>query len=361
MIAITDPYADPATINLYSDTQTRPTAEMLRAMAEAPVGDEQRFADPTTLALEARVAELLGHEAAVFLPSGTMCNQIAFRLHIGHAGDEMILERSTHPLTGEAGAAAVLSSAVIAPIDGAMGMFTGDQVRALVHPPGNRYAPCTRLVCVEQTTNRGGGRVWPLERIREVVAVAREHGLRAHLDGARLLNAVVASGVSARDYASQFDTAWIDFSKGLGAPVGAVLAGSVALIEEAWRYKQMWGGAMRQSGVLAAAALYALDNHVERLADDHANARALALGLAALDGVAIDPGTVETNMVFFDVPDASGLVAHAAERGVLLGAQGAHRIRAVTHRDVTREGVERAVAVVAEGLAAQLEVREAVR
>ena len=328
--------ADTDAINLLSDTQTRPTAPMRRAMAEAPVGDEQRFADPTTLALEARVAELLGHEAAVFLPSGTMCNEIAIRLHVGPAGDEVILERTTHPIIAEAGGPAVLSSAVLAPIDGTNGMFAPAQLEAMIRRPGDRYAPRSALVCVEQTTNMGGGRVWPLDAIRAVLEVAGRHGLRTHLDGARLMNAVVASGVPAREWASGFYTAWIDFSKGLGAPVGAVLAGSSALIDQAWRYKQMWGGALRQSGILAAAGLHALDHHVDRLAEDHANARVLAEQVAGVPGIGVDPEAVETNMVFLEVEDADRLVRALADHGVLMGAVGPRRVRAVTHLDVTR-------------------------
>ncbi len=268
------------TVNLFSDTQTRPTEGMRKAMYEAEVGDEQRLADPTTNALQERVAELLGHQAGLFLPTGTMCNEIAYRLHLGPGGDEVILDKTAHPLQFEAGGPASLSGAVMSPLDGDRGIFTAEQLEAAIRLPGDRYAPRSKLVSVEQTTNIGGGRVWPIETIRSVLGVARAHDLGAHLDGARLMNAVVASGVSAADQASGFDSAWIDFTKGLGAPIGAVLVGSRELIEEAWRYKQMWGGAMRQSGVVAAAGLYALDNHVERLADDHENARVLAEGLA---------------------------------------------------------------------------------
>ena len=239
-------------VNLYSDTQTRPTAAMRRAMAEAEVGDEQSFADPTVLAVCERVAELLGHEAAVFLPSGTMCNAIAFRLHIRPGGDEVILHRTAHPIIAEAGGPAAISGAVLCPVEGAGGMFDADTLRSRLRPV-DRYMPRSRLVSLEQTTNIAGGRVWPLEQMRSVVAAAREADMRAHLDGARLLNAVVASGVPAHEYAGLFDTAWLDFTKGLGAPVGAVLAGSRELIDEAWRYKQMWGGAMRQAGIVAAA------------------------------------------------------------------------------------------------------------
>ena len=272
-----------AFVNLYSDTQTRPTAAMRAAIAGAEVGDEQRAADPTTRALEERVAALLGHEAAVFLPSGTMCNEIAIRLHIRPGGERMFIGRDTHTLIAEAGGPAQLSGAVITEVDGDSGMFTPEALEQAIHGsgPGGRYGPRERLVSVEQTTNMGGGRVWPLEQVRAVLEVARAAGLSTHLDGARLMNAVVASGVDAADWAGGFDSAWLDFTKGLGAPVGACLAGSAAFIEEAWRWKQMLGGAMRQSGIVAAAGLYALDHHVERLADDHARARRLAEGLAA--------------------------------------------------------------------------------
>src|SRR3954464_9142654 len=261
-------------VNLYSDTQPRPTPEMREAIARAEVGDEQRRADPTVLALEERVAALLGHEAAVFLPSGTMCNEIAIRLHIRPGGDEILLGHDTHPLRFEGGAPAALSGAVMTIVDGDASMFTPEALDAAIraHPAGDRYAPRPRLVCVEQPTNMGGGRVWPLAPVGGGLDVAREHGLRAHLDGARLMNAAVASGVDAADWARGFDSAWLDFTKGLGAPVGACLAGSAALIAEAWRWKQMLGGAMRQSGIVAGAGLHALAHHLQRLAHDHARA-----------------------------------------------------------------------------------------
>jgi threonine aldolase len=342
----------PPVVNLYSDTQTRPTAAMRRAMAEAEVGDEQRFDDPTVTALCERVAELLGHEAAVFLPSGTMCNAISMRLHVRPGGDEVILHRFAHPLRFEAGGPADMAGAVMHPVDGDAGMFDAGTVRAALRPAGDRYAPRSRLVCVEQTTNIAGGRVWPLEQVRSVIGVAREHGLRLHLDGARLMNAVVASGVAADEWARRFDTAWIDFTKGLGAPVGAVLAGSAELIDEAWRYKQMWGGAMRQAGIVAAGALYALDHHVERLADDHANARALADGLAELPGVELDPSTVETNIVVFSVPDAPAFAAALGREGVIVGPLDAHTVRAVTHLDVSADDVATALRAARDALAA---------
>ncbi len=326
-------------VNLHSDTQTQPTAEMRAVMAAAEVGDEQRGQDPTTAELERRVAELLGHEAAVFLPSGTMCNEIALRLHIRGGGDELILDRTAHPIVAEAGGPAALAGAMIGPLDGDGGIFTASQLEAALHVDGDRYAPRSRAVSVEQTTNMGGGRVWSPQQIEDVVGVARSNGLRAHLDGARLMNAVVASGVAAADYASAFDTAWLDFSKGLGAPVGAVLAASRELIDEAWRYKQMMGGALRQSGILAAGCIYALDHHVERLAEDHANARALAEGLAELPGVEIDPETVETNIVIFEVPDAA-LLAERLAGEVDVRALDLTRMRAVTHLDVDREQID---------------------
>jgi threonine aldolase len=325
-------------INLYSDTQTRPTEAMRKAIASAEVADEQRLADPTTNRLQERVAELLGQEAALFLPTGTMCNQISFRLHARPGGDELILDRTAHPIIAEAGGPAQNSQLMIHALDGEGGIFTAGQVEAALRDPGNRYLPRSRVVSVEQTTNMGGGRVWPLERVREVLGVAREHGLRAHMDGARLMNAVVASGTSAADFAGGFDTAWLDFTKGLGAPVGAVLAGSSELMAEAWRWKQQMGGAFRQSGIVAAGCLHALDNHVERLAEDHENARILAAGLSELGCEVITP---ETNIVIFAAPD--GFVQSMAERGVELSDTPDGRVRAVTHLDVDREGVESAL------------------
>ena len=328
-------------VNLYSDTQTRPTEGMRAAIASAEVADEQRGLDPTVNALQDRVAGLLGHEAALFLPTGTMCNEIAFRLHIRAAGDEILCDRLAHPIIAEGGGPAALAGAMLNPIDGDGGVFSAEQLEAAVRPE-SRYMPRSRLVSVEQTTNISGGRVWPLETMRGVLETARRHGLRTHLDGARLLNAVAASGVPAADWADGFDTAWIDFSKGLGAPVGAVLAGSEELIEEAWRWKQMTGGAMRQAGIVAAGCVYALDHHVDRLSEDHENARRLAEGLAEIDGIEIDPATVETNIVLFDVEDGPALVQRIADR-VELQAVGPKRVRAVTHLDVDGDGIDRAL------------------
>jgi threonine aldolase len=322
---------------------------MRAAIAAAQVGDEQRGRDPTTRALEERVAALLGQEAAVFLPSGTMCNEIALLLHIRPGGDELIADRTAHPINSEAGGPAALAGAMVRTLVGENGIFTAAQLEGALRTPGNRYMPRSRLAWIEQTTNMGGGRVWPPQTIDEVLATATRHGLRTHLDGARLLNAVVASGAPASEYAGGFDTAWIDFTKGLGAPVGAVLAGSAELIGEAWRHKQMLGGALRQSGIVAAACLYALEYHVERLAEDHEHARLLAEGLAALPGVGIDPTAVQTNIVIFEVPDAPALVREVAD-DVELQAVDARRVRAVTHLDIGRADIDRALAVLGQAL-----------
>ncbi len=337
-------------VNLFSDTQTRPTDAMRRAMAAAEVGDEQRFEDPTVIALCERVAELLGCEAAVFLPSGTMCNVIALRLHIRPGGDAVLLHPDSHPVRFEGGGPAALAGAMVVPVPGARGMFGADALEAALSAPGDRYAPRSRLVCVEQTTNVAGGRVWPREQLRAVVALARARSLRLHLDGARLMNAVVASGIPAADWAAGFDSAWIDFTKGLGAPVGACLAGSASFVEEAWRHKQMLGGAMRQAGIVAAGALHALDFHVDRLAEDHANARRLADGLAEVPGVALDPASVETNIVVFEVDDAPRLCARLAAQGVVMGAFGPRTVRAVTHLDVGVDEIDVAIGAVRDAL-----------
>jgi threonine aldolase len=331
-------------VNLHSDTQTRPSPGMRQAIANAEVADEQRGLDPTVNALQERVAELLGQEAALFLPSGTMCNQIAIRIHT-RPGDTVILERFSHPIIAEAGGPAAHSGVMMHPLDGAGGMFTAEQVEAALPSRKDRYTAHPSLVCVEQSTNYGGGRVWPLSQIRSVLAVASENGLRTHLDGARLMNAVVASGVSAADYAGGFTTAWLDFTKGLGAPVGACLSGPADAIEEAWRFKQMMGGALRQAGIVAAAGLYALDHNVERLAEDHENARVLAEGLAELPGATIDPSKVETNIVIFEVADPSAVLEGLRSEGVEMTQMGPGRIRAVTHLDVDRAGIERALDV----------------
>ena len=332
----------PIAVDLYSDTLTKPTPDMRRFMCEAEVGDEQKGEDPTVNQLQDMVAELLGKEAAVFLPSGTMCNEIALRVHC-RPGEEFLAHRTAHPIHFETGGPAALAGVNVNVLDGARGQYDADAVAAAIRPD-SRYMPKSRLLWVEQTSNLGGGSVWPLARIAAVTAVARRRGLRTHMDGARLMNAVVASGVEAREFAAPFDSAWIDFTKGLGAPVGAALAGSREFIAEAWRCKQQMGGAMRQAGIIAAAGVYALRHHVKRLAEDHANAKRLAEGLAALPGVVVDPSTVDTNLVFFDVAgEADKVVAALLARGVRMGAMGPRTIRAVTHLDVSAAQIERAL------------------
>ena len=335
-------------IDLYSDTQTRPSDAMRKAMAEAPVGDEQRGEDPTVNRLCIMVAELLGKEAAIFLPSGTMCNEIAILVHCNH-GDEIIADQTAHIINAEGGGPAAFAGAMLRSLDGARGIYSADQVEAAVRDDG-RYSPNSRLVVVEQTSNFGGGTIWPLATIEAVGEVARRHDLAYHMDGARLFNAVVGSGVTALDYAAPFDSLWVDLSKGLGCPVGAVLAGSKSFIDKAWRWKQRMGGAMRQAGIIAAAGVYALEHHVERLAEDHANARLFADLIAAAPGVELEPETVETNIVFFDVAGTGRMAAEFAEglagHGVRIGAMGDTQLRAVTHLDVNRAQVEEAAEAV---------------
>jgi threonine aldolase len=335
-------------IDLFSDTKTKPTAEMRRFMMAAEVGDEQKDEDPTVLRLCAMVAELLGKESAMFLPSGTMCNEIAIHVHC-RPGEEVICDETAHIVISEAGGPAALSGVMVNPIRGTRGIYTADQLRAAVRRE-SRYAPRSRLVEVEQTSNLGGGSVWPLATIEDVAKTARSLGLKLHMDGARLFNAVVKSGVSAKAYAEPFDTVWVDFTKGLGAPVGAALAGPRDFIRQAWRYKQQWGGAMRQAGIIAAAGIYALEHHVERLGLDHENAQRLARGLASLPGIDIDPKRVETNLVFFNLKPDSGwsapdLARAVKEQGIEIGAFGPTLIRAVTHLDVSREDIDTALAV----------------
>jgi threonine aldolase len=340
-------------IDLSSDTQTRPSAAMRSYMAEAEVGDEQYGEDPTVNRLEQMVAELLGKEAAVFLPSGTMCNEIALRVHC-RPGEEVLMHPTAHPLHFESGGPGALAGVMARPVDGPRGQYDAPALEASIRPPF-RHVPRSRLVWVEQTSNLGGGSIWPLERIRAVTDVAHRHDLATHLDGARLMNAVVASGVAASEWAAPFDSAWVDLTKGLGAPVGAVLAGSRAFIDEAWRLKQQMGGAMRQAGIIAAGGVYALEHNVARLADDHANARRLALGLAELPGITLDPSTVETNIVYLDLTgplDGAAFIALLRARGVRMTALEPRRVRAVTHLDVSTAQIERTLAIAREVIAA---------
>lgn len=329
-------------IDFRSDTQTRPSAGMRDAMANAPVGDEQLREDPTTNRLLERVCETLGKEAAIFVPSATMANQIAFAV-LADGGEELIGHGLSHPFLYEAGGSSYLSRIMLHALDGPRGMFTAEALQAAIRPRGNYHLSRSRILLVENTTNRGGGGVWPLDQMKSVCAVAEREGLARHLDGARLMHAVVAGGIPASQIASHFDTVTLCFSKGLGAPVGACLAGSAEEIEAAWRFKHMFGGAMRQSGIIAAAALYALEFNVERLAEDHARARRLAEGLAQLPHLKLEPREVETNIINVAVDEALGtapaFAATMAEKGVDFFAMTPQSCRLVTHMDVSDEDI----------------------
>jgi len=317
---------------------------MRRVMAEAEVGDDVLGDDPTVIRLQERVAQIMGKEAACYVPSGSMANQVSIRAQC-EPGDEVIAHSDSHIINYETGAPAALSGVMIRTPTGERGLFDADQVEALARPDSVHF-PHSKLVVVENTQNRGGGAVWPLEQAKRVAAKAHELGLRAHLDGARLWNACAATGHAPADYAKHFDTISCCFSKGLGAPVGSAVAGDKATIARVFRFRKMFGGAMRQSGILAAAALYALDNHRERLVEDHQNAALLAAGVREMPGVSI-PMAVETNMVFMDVERRLGTAAEVCQKlkgmGVLALPTLPQRIRFVCHLDVTREMVERAV------------------
>jgi threonine aldolase len=344
------PNAPPVRINLYSDTQTRPTAAMKDAMMRAEVGDEQHGDDPTVHALCDRMAALMGKEAAVFLPSGTMCNVAAILTHC-RSGDEVLAHETSHILHSEGGAHAAFTGVQILPLRGPRGMFTAEDVRAAIRPR-TRHAPPQRLLEVEQTANIGGGAVWPLEQLNAVVAVAREQGWSTHMDGARLMNACVAAAIPPAAMVAGFDSVWLDFTKGLGAPLGAALCGSREFIGQAWRWKQRLGGAMRQAGICAAACLHALDHHVDRLAEDHANARALARGLRRIPGLVVEEP--DTNLVFFDVRGTGTSGTELQERlrmqGIAVSGLGG-RLRACTHLDVSAPMIEEAVGVIRDTLA----------
>jgi len=332
-------------IDLRSDTVTKPTAAMRAVMAGADVGDDVYGEDPTVNRLQETAARLLGMEAALFVPTGTMANQIAVRSQTHH-GDVVLAGRDAHVLRYESGAAAALSGVQVKTL-GEDGTFTKDDVAAAVPPRDAHNAPAT-LVALENTHNAAGGSVWPLERFKAVAATARERGLRVHLDGARLFNAVVATGIPAARWAGACDTVSFCFSKGLGAPVGSILCGDAATIERAHRFRKMFGGGMRQAGILAAAALYALEHHVDRLADDHANARRLAEGLTAL-GIEVAPAP-ETNIVLFHCERDTELARALRERGVLVNLMRRGTFRAVTHLDVDRAAIDDALTRIADAL-----------
>ncbi|MGI4953369.1 MAG: threonine aldolase family protein [Janthinobacterium lividum] len=338
----------PVRVNLYSDTQTRPSHAMKMAMVEAELGDEQSGSDPTINALCSRMAALLGKEAAVFMPTGTMCNEVAILTQC-RPGDEILAHHTAHILSSEGGAPWALAGAQVTGLPGESGMFGLEALEAAARS-SSRYSPPQRMVEVEQTANLGGGAVWSTRALNEVADWAHARGMVTHMDGARLMNAVVASGESAAAMAAGYDTVWLDFTKGLGAPVGAVLAGTEEFIGQAWRWKQRVGGAFRQGGIVAAACLYALDHNIERLAEDHAHARALARAVSQIPGLVAE--TPATNLVYFDT-SGSGMtadqVAHAARgHGVLISVMGTHRCRACTHLDVDAAGIAEAVAVLRE-------------
>lgn len=337
-------------IDLRSDTVTQPTSAMREAMARAEVGDDVYGDDPTVRELEARTAAILGKEAAVYMPTGTMTNQVALRTHT-EAGDEILAESSAHIFMNEAGAPAGLSGILVRPIQGEHGIFTAAQLQQslrVLHRfnPSTIAAP-TRLVCLENTHNGGGGTIWPLTTTREVAEVARTHGLRLHLDGARLWHASAATGIPEADYAAAFDTVSVCFSKGLGAPVGSALAGSSALIERARRFKQMFGGGFRQAGIIAAGALHALEHHRAALSKDHERAARLAAGLSKLPGIELDTARVQTNIIRFRLRNRSAfeLVERCHAEGVYLLPAGKSAARAVVHREIDDDAIETALSV----------------
>ena len=343
-------------VDLRSDTVTRPTAAMWDAMRAAELGDDVLGDEPTVARLERAIADLLGKEAAVFVPSGTMANQLAIRTACG-PGDEIVAHEDSHIIHYETGAPAALAGAMVRTVRGAGGLFTADDVRAAVRTP-NVHHPVSRMLVVENTQNRGGGTVWPVAQFAACADAARAAGMHVHVDGARLFNAAVAGGYAARDFVAHADTVSVCFSKGLGCPVGSALAGPAAFLERARRFRKMFGGGMRQSGLLAAAAIFALDHHVARLADDHRHARALAAGIAAMPGLSPDfaPEETPSNMVFFAVDPSLGTAQALCERlaahGVRMIALDPQRVRAVTHLDVDAAGISRSLEALRTAVAA---------
>ena len=331
-------------IDLRSDTVTRPTVGMRAAMNAAELGDDVFREDPTVNRLEERVAEMLGKEAALYVPSGTMSNQIAIKVHT-QPGDELLCEANNHIYLYEAGGPAVLSGVTCHTIDGDHGILDVTQLDGKVRPI-NDHSVRTKLVCLENTHNRGGGRVYPLEKVQAIGEWARQNGLLMHLDGARLWNAIVATGVGATTWAAEFDTVSVCFSKGLGAPVGSALVGPRDFIAKARRIRKLFGGGMRQCGVIAAAALYGLDHHIDRLAEDHRNAQVVAEAIADTPGLRLDPPEVDTNLIWFTVEPSRGTAREVAEalrqRGVLVHLAGPQTLRACTHLDVSSAQAERA-------------------
>ena len=329
-------------IDLRSDTVTKPTSAMRKAMAGAEVGDDVFGEDPTVNALQRKVAKILGKEASIFVPSGTMANQLAIKSHT-QPGDEVIIEATSHPYNFEGGASAALSGIQFYCLKGIRGILDASQIEETIRPDDHHF-PVTRLICLENTHNRGGGAIYPVEKIAEISRLAKSKSLLLHLDGARLWNASVATGIKPHKYAQWADSVSVCLSKGLGAPIGSLVAGTKTFIDRVHRFRKMFGGGMRQVGILAAAGIYALDHHIERLKEDHQNAKRLALGLKEIKGVAIDPEHVETNIVIFDIAE-TGMTAtqvrdEMKKKGVLIHSLGKTQIRLVTHLDVSSENIE---------------------
>jgi threonine aldolase len=351
----------PMPIDMRSDTVTRPTPAMREVIARAEVGDDMWGEDPTVNELERRVAEMLGKEAAVFASSGTQSNQLGVWAHC-RAGDELLIHEYGHIANYEGGAPAVLHGVSCRMISGAGGMFDVSDLEAVLHPIDQHFSQ-TRLVCFENTTNKGGGRVWKREHLQRVANKAHELGLKTHLDGARLFNACVAGRYTPAEICAEMDTVSLCFSKGLGCPMGSMLVGEADEIAQARRGRKIFGGALRQAGMMAASALYALEHHLERLADDHENARRFAERISEIPGIKIDPASVESNLVFFELDRSTGtgdqLIGALAQRDVLMLALGPQRIRACTHLDVTREQVEQAADAITEALERGLDQTDA--
>lgn len=336
-------------VDLRSDTVTKPTAGMRAAMAEAEVGDDVFGEDPTVNELQRRAVRLLGKEAALFVPSGTMANLLAF-ISQSRPGDTVILHADSHPFNYESGGLGMVAGVLTKTLPGDFGILEPELVQAAVVRHDDHHCSHTTVIGIENTTNRGGGAVYPLTTVEAIAAIAKKNGMRLHCDGARLFNAVVASGTEAAEYARHCDTVSFCFSKGLGAPAGSVLVGDRATIDKAHRYRKMLGGGMRQAGVLAAAASYALDHHIERLAEDHLRAGRFRESLKDIPHVGF-PLPSPTNIVFLDVPDALAYVGHCAERGVFMLPVSSTRIRAVFHLDIGDSGLERAIAAVRDAAA----------
>ena len=339
---------DTRLVDLRSDTITQPTPAMRQAMTEAIVGDDVFGDDPTVRALEEATADLLGKEAALFVPSGTMANQLAIRCHT-QPGDEILLDGNAHIYWYEAGGSAALSGVICRVLPGKRGIFSGEDVRVALRPLDVHFPP-TRLLCAENTHNRGGGSIWPIEQLRQVCQIAQEAGLQTHLDGARLWNASIATGIAESEYTKGFDSVSVCFSKGLGAPIGSVLAGSQTFVARARRFRKQFGGGMRQVGIMAAGALYGLKHHRQRLAADHAHAQQLAMGLSRVPGIRCE--AVETNMVYFNLESvsASRLAEVLHEKNVRVLPVGEQRIRAVTSLAVDSEDIRYGVEVIEETL-----------